>query len=89
MAYRHDADLEFLGQMKSEDLGDLVYCLTHDKDGSVRLTEELTTASAYKANYPDHHAYWELIAAEIQGSVDGCLREDEGQFQQGFKRRDD
>ena len=52
--------------MKSEDLGDLVYCLTHDKDGSVRLTEELTTASAYKANYPDHHAYWELIAAEIQ-----------------------
>lgn len=66
MAYRHDADLEFLGQMKSEDLGDLVYCLTHDKDGSVRLTEELTTASAYKANYPDHHAYWELIAAEIQ-----------------------
>jgi len=66
MAYRHDSDLEFLGQMKSEDLGDLVYCLTHDKDGSARFTEELTTASAYKENYPDHHAYWELIAAEIQ-----------------------
>ena len=41
MAYRYDADLEFLGQMKSEDLNDLVYCLTHDKDGSARFTEEL------------------------------------------------
>lgn len=27
MAYRNDIDLEFLGEMKSEDLGDLVYCL--------------------------------------------------------------
>ena len=41
MAYRYDTDLEFLGQMKSEDLNDLVYCLTHDKDGSARFTEEL------------------------------------------------
>ena len=45
MAYRYDSDLEFLGQMKSEELGDLVYCLTHDRDGSVRLTEELTMGS--------------------------------------------
>src|SRR5690348_10333680 len=42
MAYRHDPDLEFLGKMKSSDLNDLVRCLTHDKDGSARLTEELT-----------------------------------------------
>jgi Domain of unknown function (DUF3944) len=44
MAYRPDRDLEFLGSMKSEDLNDLVFCLTHDKDGNVRLTEELTNS---------------------------------------------
>ncbi|HCH0928890.1 TPA: DUF3944 domain-containing protein, partial [Vibrio parahaemolyticus] len=42
MAYRYDSDLEFLGAIKSEDLSDLVYCLTHDKDGEERFTEELT-----------------------------------------------
>ncbi|WP_312706766.1 DUF3944 domain-containing protein [Stenotrophomonas sp.] len=66
MAYRSDTDLEFLGQMKSEDLNDLVYCLTHDKDGSPRFTEELTMSQQYKAYNPDHHQYWENIAAEIQ-----------------------
>ena len=66
MAYRDDADLQFLGLMKSEDLNDLVYCLTHDKDGDPRLTEELTTSSEYKDHYPDHRQYWKLIAAEIQ-----------------------
>ena len=29
MAYRTDIDLEFLGDLPSEDLNDLVYCLTH------------------------------------------------------------
>ena len=38
MAYRYDTDLEFLGKMNSEYLSDLVYCVTHDKDGSVRFT---------------------------------------------------
>lgn len=66
MAYRDDKDLEFLGLLKSSDLNDLVYCLTHDKDGSTRFTEELTSASEYKRYSPDHHKYWELIAAEIQ-----------------------
>lgn len=66
MAYRFDNDLEFLGQMKSEELDDLVYCLTHDRDGSVRLTEELTMNERYKQHQPDHEKYWELIAAEIQ-----------------------
>ena len=66
MAYRYDRDLEFLGHMESEELGDLVYCLTHDRDGSVRFTEELTTNEFYKQHYPDHKKYWELIAAEIQ-----------------------
>ena len=27
MTYRYDSDLEFLGRMKSEELGDIVYCL--------------------------------------------------------------
>jgi uncharacterized protein YaaW (UPF0174 family) len=66
MAYRNDLDLLFLESISSEDLNDLVYCLTHDKDGSVRFTEELTGSAAYKAFHPDHHKYWEEIAAEIQ-----------------------
>lgn len=66
MAYRDDADLEFLGQMESKDLNDLVYCLTHDKDGDVKTTEELTMNELYKNHYPDHQKYWEIIAAEIQ-----------------------
>lgn len=37
MAYRFDTDLEFLAEIKSEDLNDLVYCLTHDKDGEKDL----------------------------------------------------
>lgn len=66
MAYRYDSDLEFLSEIKSEDLEDLVYCLTYDRDGSVRLTEELTMNELYKQHHPDHQKYWELIAAEIQ-----------------------
>lgn len=66
MAYRYDPDLEFLEQCASKDLNDLVYCITHDKDGSARITEELTATAVYKRHHPDHHQYWELIAAEVQ-----------------------
>lgn len=66
MAYREDPDLEFLARLDSESLNDLVYCLVHDKDGSVRLTEELTSNEVYKAWYPDHQRYWKQIAAEVQ-----------------------
>lgn len=66
MAYRDDPDLAFLGKLASSDLNDLVYCLTHDKDGDSRLTEELTMSDRYKAHAPDHHQYWQLIAAEVQ-----------------------
>ena len=66
MAYRYDPDLEFLGQCASKDLNDLVYCITHDKDGDARLTEELTSSVLYKRYNPDHRQYWELIAAEVQ-----------------------
>lgn len=66
MEYRNDPSLNFLGNLSSEELNDLVYILTHDKDGSVRLTETLTSNVKYKHYYPDHHMYWEDIAAELQ-----------------------
>ena len=66
MAYRYDPDLEFLAECSDTDLEDLVYCLTHDKDGTVRLTEELTMSDKYKRYSPKHSMYWEEIAAEIQ-----------------------
>lgn len=56
----------FLSECSNEELNDLVYLLTHDKDGEKRWTEELTNNSNYKAFYPNHSLYWEEIAAEIQ-----------------------
>lgn len=66
MAYREDRDLEFLGQVKSEDLNDLVSVLIYDKDGKNRYFEMLTIKDDYKKYYPDHHRYWKEIAAELQ-----------------------
>lgn len=42
------------------------YILNKDKDGDARLTEELTSTDKYKAYNPNHKAYWDLIAAELQ-----------------------
>lgn len=66
MAYISDQDLNFLGELKSKELDTLVHCLTHDKDGEKRWTEELTENERFKKHNPDHHQYWELIGAEIQ-----------------------
>ncbi|WP_157270117.1 DUF3944 domain-containing protein [Azohydromonas aeria] len=66
MAYRHDPDLEFLRSCSSDDLDILVQMLTKDKDGTIRLTEELTGTDQYKRYSPDHKRYWDLIAAELQ-----------------------
>ena len=66
LVYRQDADLAFLKDVPSKDLDDLVGILTKDKDGSPRLTEELTQSDEYQLHNPDHHQYWELIAAELQ-----------------------
>ncbi len=66
MAYRPDPDLEFLAQVSSPDLEGLVSTLTHDKDGEVRFTEELTQSELYKQYHPDHNKYWQLVAAELQ-----------------------
>ena len=66
LAYRIDKDLEFLKGCSSDDLSALVFILTKDKDGVLRLTEELTEEERYKKHYPDHSKYWDLIAAELQ-----------------------
>lgn len=66
-SYRHDPDLEFLKNVPSADLEGLVSTLTHDKDGSVRWTEALTTKEEYKKHFPDHNKYWDLVAGELQG----------------------
>ncbi len=66
MAYRDDRDLTFLSEMPSEDLNDLSYCLIHDENGEIRYTEELTTNERFENANPDHHQYWDLIAAELQ-----------------------
>ena len=66
MAYRQDPDLAFLEEVPSADLHDLVEILTKGKDGELRVTEELTQSDEYQLHSPDHHQYWESIAAEIQ-----------------------
>jgi uncharacterized protein YaaW (UPF0174 family) len=66
MAYRQDNDLNFLAKCSSKDLDTLVTILTKDKDGKTRYTEELTQYNLYKMFWPDHHRYWELIAAVLQ-----------------------
>ena len=66
MAYRYDKDLEFLKELSSPELDELVKILTHDKDGKVRFTEELTNNDLYKKHYPDHKEYTELILEEFQ-----------------------
>lgn len=66
MTYREDKDLEFFKEMASKDLHDLVESITKDKDGDIRITEELTTKEIYKKYYPDHKKYWYLVAAELQ-----------------------
>lgn len=66
MVYRSDPDMEFLARCLSEDLDPLVTYLTRDKDGDLRLTEELTGTDEYKRHAPDHRRYWQLIATELQ-----------------------
>jgi len=64
--YRADTDLEFLAECENEDLDVLVDYLTKGKDGTLRFNEELTPKESYKKNSPNHKAYWQDIAAELQ-----------------------
>ena len=58
--YRPDEGLDFLEDVPSEDLHDLVEFLIKDHN------EELTGTKAYKHHSPDHNKYWREIATEIQ-----------------------
>lgn len=65
--YRHDPDLNLLGQCSNEELQLLVSILTTDpRDGDTRWTESLTGTSEYRLLAPNHCRYWQLIAAELQ-----------------------
>lgn len=67
MAYRHDADLEFLGKCNNEELEDLFELLVRDpKDGERRLTEELTSSEEMERYGRDFSKYWQRIAEELQ-----------------------
>lgn len=66
MAYRKDEDLEFLREMKDEDLSDLVSILAYDKDGETRWSESLTNNELYKKFNPQHQKYLDLILEEFQ-----------------------
>ncbi|HHS9481917.1 TPA: DUF3944 domain-containing protein [Raoultella ornithinolytica] len=65
--YRNDPDLNLLGQCSNEELKLLISILTRDpRDGDTRWTEGLTSTPEYRLLAPDHHRYWQLIAAELQ-----------------------
>lgn len=67
MAYKYDADLEFLGKLSSEELSCLVDVLIKDpKDNEKRLTETLTISENYKKYGNDYAKYWQDVAAELQ-----------------------
>ncbi|QCE35068.1 DUF3944 domain-containing protein [Acetobacteraceae bacterium] len=59
MNYRRDIDLEFLEELPSEKLNDLVEIIINKNGvlGLPRLTEELTKSKQYKEYFPDHHKY--------------------------------
>ena len=65
MAYKTDKDLEFLRELKSSDLNELVEILK-GKDGDERMTEEFSNNELFKKFYPDHQKYVELIFEELQ-----------------------
>jgi uncharacterized protein YaaW (UPF0174 family) len=50
---KQDKDLAFLATCKNEDLRTLCDILTHDKQGELRLSEQLTNSDAYINYYPE------------------------------------
>lgn len=67
MAYLEDKNLEFLQYCSTEDLQVLVDYLTKDKDGELRVSEDLTPTEAYKKYYPHSlPMMWKQIAEELQ-----------------------
>ena len=66
MGYRYDKDLEFLENLNSSDIEQLVEILIYDKDGEKRYTEELSKSDGYKKYYPNHNKYYQDIVEELQ-----------------------
>jgi uncharacterized protein YaaW (UPF0174 family) len=65
--YRYDPDLEFLKELESEELNDLVNLLIYDpNDNEERISQELKECEEFRKYYPDHVKYWDKIAAELQ-----------------------
>ncbi len=64
---KEDKDLIFLANCKNEELKTLVDILTHDNNGDVRYSEELTNTYAYLHCYPNRlNNMWKEIADELQ-----------------------
>lgn len=66
MKYRQDPDLDFLKQCTSRELDILVKVLLFNKDGQPRSIVQLPNHPLYKEHAPNHAAYWEVVAGEIQ-----------------------
>ena len=49
---KEDRDLSFLAYCKNEDLKTLVDMLTHDTNGEVRISEQLTSTDNSRGKHP-------------------------------------
>lgn len=62
-----DIDLEFLQYCSNTELRELCDMLTHDEEGNIRFSENLTGKDSYIENYPENcQAMWKDIAMELQ-----------------------
>nr|WP_237419596.1 DUF3944 domain-containing protein [Helicobacter pylori] len=66
IAWHTNSDLEFLKRLSSNDLKDLFDVLVYDKDGTLRVNEELTNSTEYKRCGRDYAKYPRRIAEELQ-----------------------
>jgi hypothetical protein len=67
--YQYDPDLEFLKDIPSPQLNNLVTLLTTDEKGKPRiLSAQLSQTAQYKSNEKSKnwHNCWQQIAAELQ-----------------------
>ena len=66
MPYVTDPDLDFLQYSEQEELDVLVNYLIKLPNGKKRFNSRLMQYERVDAHYPNHHKYWNLIAAEVQ-----------------------
>lgn len=64
---RTDLDLQFLQNASNDDLRNLCDILTRDKNGRIRMSEQLLSSDEYLQCYPDNmHGMWQDLAVELQ-----------------------